>query len=237
MPGRLAVILARGGSKRLPGKNLFRLSGESLVGLAVKKALKSKCFSNVLVSTDSPEIAEEAKKAGGWVPFLRPSDLASDSATSTKALLHAVNWVIQTHPENFPEVTVLLQPTSPLLKSQHIDQAISLFENHSFTSLSSMCSVKERPEWMFHLEPDFKAVPRDQICFVHPSQKLPVFYHENGAIYIIKTRHFLENHSLYDINNHGGFIMEPLFSIDIDSELDFLFSEFLVTSGKVNPHE
>src|SRR5213593_3299695 len=110
-PYVFAVIPARGGSKRLPGKNLRRLGGMSLLGHAVASAREAATLSRFIVSTDSAEIADEARRHGAEA-FLRPADLATDAVRNVKVLRHAVEW-LETKEAIRPDVIVTLQPTSP----------------------------------------------------------------------------------------------------------------------------
>ena len=225
-PARLAVILARGGSKRLPGKNLRLLSGKPLIAWAIEAARSSGCFEKVLVSTDCGTIAREAKKRGAWVPFVRPDDLASDHASSLDALVHAVRWVIE-NPCGIPapELVALLQPTTPFVTATYVKEAVTLFEEQGFHSLSSMCPVHERPEWMFRCEPSGAAVPVDPQGVVRPSHVLPPLFRENGALYLIRSSVLLEKHSLYDFSHHGAYLMPVADSIDIDEPSDWEMAE------------
>ena len=118
-PSVLAVITARGGSKGVPGKNLRPLAGKPLLSWTVEAALCAKCVTRTIVSTDAPEIADVAVKAGAEAPFLRPAELASDTASSADVVVHAL--------EQCPgyDYVLLLQPTSPLRTADDIDAAFA----------------------------------------------------------------------------------------------------------------
>lgn len=115
------MIPARGGSKRLPGKNIRHLAGKPLIAWTITEANKSK-LDHIIVSTDSPEIAEVSKKWGGDVPFLRPSELATDTAKSVDVMIHAAKWADEYMGR--PDYIFLLQPTSPTRKAEDINQAV-----------------------------------------------------------------------------------------------------------------
>ncbi len=219
---RLGVILARGGSRRLPGKNLREFSGRPLIAWVIEAALQSEVFDRVLVSTDCPSIAREARAWGAWTPFLRPAELASDQATSLDALVHAVRWVVEQQPASTPlQLVGLMQPTSPFLTATHVREAVELFEQRSFVSLSSMCPVHERPEWMFRRNESGQAVPVDPQGVTLPSHELPPLYRENGALYLLHPELILKHHRLYDFESHGAYVMSVVDSIDIDDASDW----------------
>ena len=126
-PKVLALIPARGGSRRLPGKNLLKLCGEPITVWSIKAAQQSKYVDRIVVSTDSDEIAEVARAAGADVPFMRPNYLASDTASSLDVVNHALNELNQKG--QCYEFIVLLQPTSPLRTSKHIDESFELLQS------------------------------------------------------------------------------------------------------------
>jgi len=224
---RLAVIPARGGSKRLPRKNVRPLGGKPLIAWVIGAALESGCFQRVLVSTDDDEIAAAAVAAGAWVPFRRPAELATDSATSIDVLLHAFNWVRSNPPpDGFePEFVALMQPTSPFLRPEQILYACRQLDLGGFNTLGSMCAVSERPEWMFSIGSDHLATPRDPDHLTLPSADLPPLYRENGAIYIVKSSYLVTARSLYDLSRHGGYVMPREDSVDIDTAEDWEIAE------------
>ena len=143
----LGLIPARGGSKGLPGKNLMPLAGQSLVARAAAVARESGVVDRVIVSTDSPEIAEEGRRAGIEVPFVRPPALAADETPMLPVVQHALEaleaegWV--------PGIIVLLQPTSPLRRPAHVHEAVTRLRD---SRADSVVSVVELPR---HMSPDY----------------------------------------------------------------------------------
>ncbi|MBU1108291.1 MAG: acylneuraminate cytidylyltransferase family protein [Candidatus Riflebacteria bacterium] len=223
-----AIIPARGGSKRLKRKNLLTLAGQSLIARAVKTALASGCFSRVLVSTDDVEIADEARRAGAEVPFMRPTELAGDAASSVDVLLHAVETLAKSSPA--PEIVALIQTTSPLLKPTHVREAVELFNRSGFVSLSSMKMVSQQPEWMFRVDQNTGlASPESPAGIVAASALLPRRFIENGAIYLVQRSWLLEERSLYNFTHHGCYTMSEADSIDIDTGEDFVRAEFEIS--------
>ena len=119
----LAIIPARGGSKGLPNKNIKNLCGKPLIAWSIEAGLKSKYIDEVMVSTDYKNIAYIAKKYGANVPFLRPSDLASDTATTFDTVIHTINFYRKIFKKKYDYI-VLLEPTSPLRNDCDIDNMI-----------------------------------------------------------------------------------------------------------------
>ncbi|MGM0598627.1 MAG: cytidylyltransferase domain-containing protein [Candidatus Rifleibacteriota bacterium] len=223
----IAVIVARKHSRRLPGKNLKKLAGVSLVGRAVLRAKKANVFDRIIVSTDSREIAEEAEQFGAEIPFIRPAELACDHSESVDVLIHAVRKIVE--PTEQKNVTLcLMQPTSPLVSPDSIHNAVKKFRVGSFNSLSSMTEVLQHPEWMFRLNNNGSVAPAFPEKFSDSSRNLRSFYIENGAIYLVKASWLLEKHSLYDLSNHGIFLMSREESLDIDTLEDWKLAEFYI---------
>ena len=144
-PSILAIIPARGGSVRLPRKNILPFAGKPLIAWSIEVALSSKFISKVVVSTDDCEIADISRNYGADVPFLRPAELASNTATTIDVIIHAVNY-FQSRGENYDYVA-LLQPTSPLRKKSHIDEAIGLLKEKHADGVISVCKLKHPIEY------------------------------------------------------------------------------------------
>jgi N-acylneuraminate cytidylyltransferase len=220
----IAIIPARGGSKGIPRKNIKLLAGKPLIAYSIEAGLKSKYIDRIIVSTEDEEIAEISKKYGAEV-IERPMGLATDTAPTEPVLEHVVKW-LKEHAEYEPDIVVLLQPTSPLRNSEHIDEALDIFLNGDYDSLLSVChsSVfvwKMRENGAYPMNYDFKNRPRRQ-------DKEPE-YKENGAIYITKYKILMENY-----NRLGGkiglYIMPEEYSIEIDTEFDFYLCEQIINS-------
>ncbi len=202
--------------------------GSSLTARTVGAALAAKIFSKVMVSTDDPQIAEDSRKAGALVPFLRPACLADDQASSVDVLRHALTELRRLHPDEHPLAVCLLQVTSPMLEARHICEAVELFFAGGFNSLSSMVKVDQYPEWMFRApEAGGAAVPEDSLGITCSSAAIPLRFIENGAIYLVKTDWLDQNGSLYDFSHHGCYPMSCEESVDIDTRADWDYAEFL----------
>jgi len=200
----LGLIPARGGSKRLPGKNLADLQGRSLLQRAIDAGLEARGIDRLIVSTDDPAIAEAARAGGAEVPFLRPAELATDEASSLDVVRHAMAWADRDEPDAFSHL-VLLQPTSPLRTAGDIDETLSLCRKRS---ASTAVSVALAPK------PDLLLIGKDGALARASGYGQPLVL--NGAVYVLKWDH---------VNSGGGFIapdttyhiMEEHRSVDIDT--------------------
>jgi len=218
----LAVIPARGGSKRLPRKNILPLGGKPLISWSIEAALGCSSIDKIVVSSDDAQILAVAE--GYEVNVLkRPEYLATDMATSFDVIKHAIG----SNPGY--EFVLLLQPTSPLRTSQHVAQAIKLLEEKNAHAIISVCEAEHNPLWTNTLpaDRDLKNFLQNELHNVR-SQDLRKYYRLNGAIYICKIDDFLKESSFFLKNNIYAFIMDNQSSIDIDTSIDFKFADFLV---------
>lgn len=226
----LAVIPARGGSKGIPRKNIMDFCGKPLISYSIEAARKSKYIDYVLVSTDDEEIGGISLRFGAKVPFLRPEEIANDTAKSIDVVLHGLGFLKELG-ENFDYV-VLLQPTSPLRTCQDIDAALESLIDIERDSLVSVCKVEENPVLMRTIE-DNKLKPimdfREEDL---RRQNLPEFYIFNGALYINAVNTLLKEKS-FIIEDTIPFVMEKYKSVDIDSMIDVKLAE-LVLKEKIN---
>ena len=218
----LAIIPARGGSKRLPRKNILDLCGKPLISWSIEAALKSKYISKVVVSSDDEEILNISSNFGADI-IKRSYELANDTATTFDAIKHTINNL-----EKYDYI-VLLQPTSPLRNEKHIDEAIELLEEKQADGIVSVCEMDHSPLWSNTLPEDgnMRGFLREEILNKR-SQDLEKYYRLNGAVYICKTDKLLENKSFFLKDNIFAYIMDRKSSIDIDEEIDFLFAERVI---------
>lgn len=218
----LAVIPARGGSKGLLGKNILPLAGKPLIAWTIESAIESKYIDKCIISTDDQEIADISLKYGGDVPFMRPSELATDKASSIDVIIHTIEAIEEKY-----DLIILLQPTSPLRNSFDIDNALELLENKHAGALVSMVEIRHPVEWTARISGDLH-IP-ELVTTLSKNTRRQDFekrYELNGAIYISKLDLFIKQNSF--ISNHTiAYIMPPERSIDIDDKLDFDFAEYL----------
>ncbi|MCT7648032.1 acylneuraminate cytidylyltransferase family protein [Aliarcobacter butzleri] len=219
----LAIIPARGGSKRLPRKNVLDLSGKPLIAHTIEAGLKSNYIDKVIVSSDDEEILEISKKFGAET-IKRPDELASDIATTFDAIKHTIDNNIDKY-----DYIVLLQPTSPLRNEKHVDEAIELLEEKKANAIISVCEMEHSPLWSNTLPNNgsMKGFLRDEILNKR-SQDLEKYYRLNGAIYISRTDKLLEEKTFILKDEIYAYKMSRKFSIDIDEEIDFIITKTLI---------
>lgn len=222
----LSIIPARGGSKRLPRKNILKILDKPLIAYSIEAGLNSKYIDKLIVSSDDDEILSISKDYGAEI-IKRPANLAEDTTTTFDTLKHVVENISEEY-----EHIVLLQATSPLRKSSHIDEAIKLLEEKKADAIISVCEMEHSPLWSNTLPSDnnMKLFLKDEIKNKR-SQDLEKYYRLNGAIYICRTDKFLENKGFFLEENIYAYIMDRKDSIDIDEEIDFIIaSEFIKKS-------
>lgn len=223
----LAVVPARGGSKRLPGKNMRPLLGRELIIYAIECGWNARRVDATIVSTDSPEIATAAARHGAEVPFLRPKALSTDRASGYDVLRHAVRWW-EAH-RGPVAVGVLLQPTSPLRSHEDVDAALALLARAKADAVVSVSPANPPPWWMVTLGKG--GVPRPVLRhprqFVTPGQLLPPVYALNGAIYALRREFLFRGTPLLE-GKTRCYVMPPERSVDIDHEEDFLLAEAIM---------
>jgi len=224
----LAIIPARGGSKRLPRKNVLDLAGKPLIAWSIEAGLKSKYIDKVMVTSDDDEILAIAKQYGSDT-IKRPSELASDTATSFDAIKHTIENL-----ERYDYV-VLLQPTSPLRSEQHIDEAIELLESKNADAIVSVCEMDHSPLWSNTLpeDGDMSDFIRDEVKNKR-SQDLEKYYRLNGAIYICKTDRLLAEKNFFIEDNIFAYRMDRQSSVDIDEEIDFDIAKTIIDVKKTS---
>jgi len=230
-PYALGVIPARGGSKGLPGKNLRKLGALSLIGHAVASAREAALLARFIVSTDSPEIAEEAKRHGAEVPFLRPAELATDQAGMLPVLQHAVRW-LESSAGVRPDMIVTLQPTSPFRTGVEIDATITKVIDTGSDSAQTLSEASYHPYFMKTLDGDrTMALFPDGHKYVR-RQDAPPVYQPSGAVYVTRYATLMEQGHILGDDNRGVIMgFEP--SVNIDTEWDFLLAELLLREGRV----
>ena len=222
----LALIPARGGSKRLPQKNILPLNGKALIGWSIDAARDSRFIDQILVSTDDQEIADIASLFGAWVPELRSQNLSSDTAKTESVLLYIL--------EKFGadvDVLILLQPTSPLRTAKHIDEALELFTEKKASSVVSVTPCDHSPMWSNTLPEDGVMVDFLRPEMLARSQDLDTFYRLNGAVYIFDAHELLEQKEIRYTSKTFAYLMDNRLSLDIDTEFDFELAEFFMQKG------
>lgn len=222
----LAIIPARGGSKRLPRKNVLDLAGKPLIAWSIEAGMQSKYIDRVVVSSDDNEILSVAQTRGAQT-LQRPKELASDTATTMDVLFHVIENVQEAY-----DYIVLLQPTSPLRNAKDIDAAIEYLLEKKAQSIVSVCEIEHSPLWTNTLPEDrnMHGFLKDEVLNKR-SQDLELYYRLNGAIYICKTEELLQERSFFLNEGVYAYEMTQEKSIDIDTKLDFLIAETLLNAS------
>jgi len=227
-PYVFGVIPARGGSKGLPGKNLRVLGKLSLIGHAVASSRESSRLTRFIVSTDSPELADEARRHGAEVPFQRPAELASDQAGMVPVLQHAVRWLESTGAR--PDLVVTLQPTSPFRTGDDIDRTVAKVLDTGADSAQTVTEAGYHPFFMKTLEGDRTvALFADGHKYVR-RQDAPPVYQPSGAVYVTRRDVLMNEGRVLGADNRGivqGFEA----AVNIDTEWDFLLAELILAKG------
>ena len=218
----LALITARGGSKRIPGKNIRPLGGRPLIvwSIDVAKGIPEIC--DILVSTDDTTIADVARNAGALVPWLRPAELASDTATSADVALHALDWY---ESENGTvDGLLLLQPTSPFRSRDTVLRGIRKFRLHQQRFVVGISLAESHPMLCFQVDGEIMRPFIDGGIHLR-SQDLPPAYVDNGAFYLLTPDDLRRSKSFYSDDMIPLEIEKPEESIDIDTEWDWKMAE------------
>ncbi len=221
----LGVVTARGGSRGIPGKNIAPLLGKPLISYTVKAAKESKLLTRCIVSTDSEEIAAIARSDGAEVPFLRPPELATDSALALDVLRQAITWFQECERQTFDYV-MMLQPTSPLRTGEDIDACIRIAAEDDADSVFSMKRIPDfAPEKLKlvvggEIRPFFQE-ERGQSA---PRHKGPEVYKRNGAIYLTKTVLIMRGDMFGQ--KSMAYVMPEGCSVDINEPADLELAEF-----------
>ena len=224
--GALGLIPARGGSKGIPRKNLRAVGGIPLVTHAVMQSLGAASIGRTLISTDDEEIRDVALAAGGEVPFMRPIELAEDTTPTLGVVQHTLNW-LRLADHALPVLVVLLQPTSPLRRSWHIDEAVDLLCRSQADSVVSVTEFSPSPllartvDKNRHIKELFSGGQKHL-----RRQDMPTYYYPNGAIYVLRSALVLSGASLLGQDTRA-YLMDAADSVDIDCNLDLQFAEMI----------
>ncbi len=230
----LGLILARGGSKSIPKKNIKLLGGKPLIAHTIEKAKTSRYIDRLILSTDDEAIAKVGREYGAETPFVRPKELAEDATTDYPVFVHAVTW-LEEHEGWKPDFIVHLRPTHPFRNAAHIDLGIEMLAaGPDADSVWTVGAPPVTPYKMFQVKEDgfiapVLTIPGEREAFNWPRQKLPKAWNHYGQVDVMRYRTLMEKKSMC-----GEHIL-PIFLegevIDIDSLLDWEFAEFLIQKG------
>ncbi|MBN1342023.1 MAG: acylneuraminate cytidylyltransferase family protein [Phycisphaerae bacterium] len=222
MPTVYAMIPARGGSRGIPRKNLVDFAGKPLIVHTINAALASQYIDRLMVSTEDDEIADVVRQAGAEVPFRRPAELATDTATGSAVSRHWLEW-LKTEGHD-PWAVMHLQATSPLRTADDIDRAVELLRRADDECVASVCPVTEHPAYMYRLNGD-RAVPfLDEEALPSHRQRAEPVYRLNGAIFVTRFAAALAA-GQFHLMPFAALVMPAERSIDVDTPLDLALAE------------
>lgn len=222
----VALIPARKGSKRVQGKNIRLLGEKPLIQWTISAALECSSIDRVIVTTDCEEIARISKQGGAEVPFLRPSELSSDTASTDDVILHAIDELSLQDEDSI----LLLQPTSPFRSIEDLEESIAQIDNSSDVhGVVSVSQCEHSPLWASPLSEDLsmEGFISDELSQTR-SQDLPSYYRLNGSIFAYNVGFFRKEGKRSYIKGIKAIITSTRDSIDIDTEDDFLFAQYLI---------
>lgn len=222
----LALILARGGSKRVPGKNIRMLGSKPLLAWSIDAG---KCVAEVadtLVSTDDAAIADVAREGGALVPWLRPAELATDSASSLDAAIHALDWYEAERGK--VDGVLLLQPTSPFRSAQSVRGGIALYREHDRKPVVGVSPAHSHPLWCYKIDGQAMRPFVDGGGLGVRSQDLPPAYVINGAFYLADPDKLRAERSFFSDDMVPLVMPAAEEGIDIDTEWDWKVAEMHV---------
>jgi CMP-N-acetylneuraminic acid synthetase len=229
----LAVIPARGGSKRLPKKNILYLANKPLIAWSIQTAQETDVLDKIIVSTEDSEIEGIALKWGISEVIRRSKSLSDDRAT-TNAVVIEVLKTLKARGEHF-EYVALLQPTSPLRTAAHIEYAFNLMEDKNAVGVVGVCRTEHPVEWM-------GKIPKDSLMdsFIlnttleKNSHELSPSFQINGAIYIVRVDRFLAERTLFLKSGMVACVMDRASSVDIDDDYDLQLAAWLLNEREKN---
>lgn len=229
----LGIIPARGGSKGIKKKNLYKLINKPLIEYTINEAIKSKLITDLIVSSDSHEILKISESLGLKTPFIRPKYLSQDNTQSFPVIEHALKNMQKKNGINYDYI-IMLQPTTPLRKSYDIDRSLRKLIKSELDSIVSVVNVgANHPFRMKLIKKNQKLVNFIEKGFedMRPRQNLPPVYIRNGAIYATKTKLLLKNRSIV-ASSCLAYIMPKYRSVNIDVAEDILLAEYFINNEK-----
>jgi len=229
----LGLVLARGGSKGIPRKNIRLLAGKPLLQYTAEAALSARRLSSVVLSTEDAEIAAIGRQCGLEVPFMRPAALAADSTPGFDVVRHAVAW-LEAHDRHFDAVCTL-QPTSPLRRADDIDACVELLARAEADAVVTTLRVPDEhnPHWVFFADEDGTLHSSTGAASIIPRrQELPPAYHREGSVYVTRRDTIMIAGNLYG-KRLVGYAIDPRRSVNLDDLEDWQRAEEMLASGNI----
>ncbi|NJN55981.1 MAG: acylneuraminate cytidylyltransferase family protein [Leptolyngbyaceae cyanobacterium SL_5_9] len=236
----LAIVQARGGSKTIPRKNLRLLAGHPLIAYSIASGLAAKSVTRLIISTDDAEIASVCRAYGAEVPFLRPAEFAKDATPDLPLFQHALEW-LEKYEGYQPDLIVQLRPTSPLRPLDVVDRAIAtLVASPQADCVRGVTIPNQNPYKMWRLGEDGFLKPlllgEFKEPYNMPRQYLPTVYWQTGHIDVIRYETIVEGRSLTG-ERVLPVMIDPFYWVDIDTEADWTYAEWLINSNRLPIHQ
>lgn len=232
---KVAVIPARGGSKRIPGKNIKLFNGKPMIAWSIATAIKSGLFDKVIVSTDSQQIAEVALQHGAEVPFSRPDNLSTDQSGTIEVIQHAIEW-LNAHASQ-PSYVCCIYATAPFLQTDFLRSGYELLHSSNASYAFSVCSFPAPILRALRLSPDGRVEAKWPANIFTRSQDLEECYHDAGQFYWGRAGAFIENHTIFSNTSIAVKLPRHLVQ-DIDTMEDWIRGEHmyrsLLASGEIS---
>lgn len=233
----LYLIVARGGSKGIPGKNLREISGISLVGFKAIAARKSRYCSRLIISTESEAIQRDAIHYGVEVPFTRPIELATDTAKTEDVIIHAIEYIEQREKQSY-DALMLLEPSAPFARPIDLDWAVNIMKEKNASLVVGVREVTVASVFLGPMDSEGRITTIiDKMAHLEGfrRQDVPQEVTVNGALYLINWEYFKKfRHRYKDRLNSYGLTMPWEYSIEIDEPMDLSYAEFLVEKGYID---
>lgn len=220
----VAIIPARGGSKRIPNKNIKLFLGKPIIFYSIAVAIKSQLFNRIIVSTDSEEIADYAKSQGAEVPFLRPAELADDFSGTNDVVAHALEYCALDSEGGDVDYGCCIYPTSPLLSSEALVSGYNLIKDNDSDYVVSVCEFDFPIQRAVKIDENNLVVPDDPAAMLMRSQDLPSRYHDAGQFYWGDRSAFIEKKPIWSASTKAVVLPASLVQ-DIDTEEDWTLAE------------
>jgi len=225
----LAVIPARGGSKRLPRKNVLPLAGKPLIAYTIEAARAARSLTRTVVSTDDEEIADVARQYGADVPFMRPPNLATDTAGSVDVLVHALEFCSGQDGMSY-DIAVLLQPTSPLRGPSEVDDAVALVVGDPKVPAAITVAPVDstHPNYVYRRQHSGYFTPYNgpDVLGVR-AQEFEPLYIRTGSVYAVRTSYLVRERRIMAPET-AALVVHHDFYVNIDDARDFLLAEFCI---------
>ncbi|MBR0148421.1 MAG: acylneuraminate cytidylyltransferase family protein [Lachnospiraceae bacterium] len=232
----LALIPARSGSKSVVDKNIRPIAGKPMLAYSIEHAAASKYITRTIVSTDSEKYAAIAREYGAEVPFIRPAELATDTALDVDVFYHALTFLKEKE-GYIPRLVVQLRPTYPIRKISDIDTMIErMLADDTIDSMRCIAPAKEIPHKMWYLSDDgitiTPVINDPPECYNMPRQQLKKAYYQNACIDVVRPSVILDQHSMSGIKV-AGYIMEENYDIDTPEEFARAEAKILSMSNRI----